>query len=94
MVAFREVGLKTVRSFTVFKPSFHRSTLYNYRCWFKVLPAQKGKLEGQRVHVDDKILLFNIAQRRYLRQSRSMDENGHYEVDLFVFCALYLFSTM
>jgi hypothetical protein len=52
------------------------------RSWFKVMPAQKGRSEGEKVHADDKLLLFNVVAGSFLHQSKSLDEYGHYDLDL------------
>lgn len=52
------------------------------RSWFKVMPAQKGRAEGEKVHADDKLLLFNVVGGSFLHQSKSLDEYGHYDLDL------------
>jgi hypothetical protein len=54
------------------------------RCWFKVVPAQKNRAEGDKVGPDDKVFLLNVVAGLYLHQTKRLDEYGNYELDLYV----------
>jgi hypothetical protein len=54
------------------------------RCWFKVVPAQKNRTEGEKVGPDDKVFLLNVVAGLFLHQTKRLDEYGNYELDLYV----------